>query len=293
MERAEKAKKADEEQKPLLTERISVELSDREIALLGAKLAETRLNQIAIDKEFSAVKSEFSAKLRALGVEIDLLAKQVNARVADVDIAVEEIHDDDRKMVIVVRHDTGDVLRTREMTAQERGAAFTRRQHALPGILDGTDLVDEADRAVRSELHPAWGGHGPGDLQDPTDRQDAALAAERPFLSDENEDAAARCRGCDHVHKGRDLAYICARCPCPIRPRGFAEEGPDDEEPVEDDDDPGPIRASDEEEPPEARPTDPLPPPTIEDDFIEHKGQHLRRVVRSPKDNGQPEAPKR
>jgi hypothetical protein len=235
MGKAEKTHPKDETTEPL-TELISVELSDREVAELGRKLARTRIEQITLDKEYAEVKADFSARLRALSCEIDLLAKQVNDRTTEIEIPVELVFDDARSTVAIVRAGDGEVLRTRDMTVQEKGAAFTRRQTTLPGLLESTDLVDAKDH------------------QDETDRQDAAVAAARPFLGDDGYEPAPS--PFDDNHLG-------------LPGRGD-ENSPDDEEPEPaPDEDDGPVPASSEEEPPESA-----------QDFIEHKGQHLRRVSR-------------
>jgi hypothetical protein len=249
-------------------EKLTVPLSDREVSELGIKHAEARVEYLRLEKEKHEMDVEFNAKLKTLDAEQDSLARQVNARSSEIDVECEEIHDDARKMVEVWRLAPRELLKTREMTVQEKGAAFTRKQPGLPGLLDGTDLVDDADRAT------AAGARDDDDADDedrsPNQEADLRDVAKNFVAPSKNNDLGLPGRG--------------------------DENGPADEEPEEEDDG-EPIEASGEEEPPEgapARRTDPAPPPDA-GEIIEHKGQSLRRVPRGPRDpgNGQPEAPKR
>jgi hypothetical protein len=138
-----KEPKQSAEAKPL-TEKVPVPLSDREVAELGVRLAETRQRTGKLETEKRDTDQGYNAQLKTLEALQDTLAKQINERQSEIEIAVKEVPDDARKMVCIVRLDNGQLLRTREMTTKEKGEAFTRRQ---PGLFD-KNLVPEGEHGV-------------------------------------------------------------------------------------------------------------------------------------------------
>jgi hypothetical protein len=205
-----------------LTEKVAVPLSDREVAELGMKLAETRARTGRMEREKKDVDTDYNAKLKTLEAEQDTLAKQINERQSEIDVAVKEVPDDARKMVCIVRLDNGALLRTREMTTKEKGEAFTRKQPGLPGMLEGTDLVDAADKQ-EGAASPFDGNDlglpGRGDENGPGDEEDDADAP--PAEDDEPADPrdTERPPPADDVieHKGQQLRRV---------PRGHQPDAP-------------------------------------------------------------------
>jgi hypothetical protein len=116
-----------------LFEKIKIHLTDAQAIELGDELAEKEVARTALEEEKSAALGSFNAKLKTADAEIVDLATQLNERVREQEVEVREEHDDGRNVVVIIRQDNGQVLRTRNMTLNEMAEAKSRLQGDLFG----------------------------------------------------------------------------------------------------------------------------------------------------------------
>lgn len=126
-----------------LTESEVVELS-REHCRVLSEIGSLQMRKRAMDKEFNAQIDEASDK--AVGMQRTIVT---GTELREVD--VHEVLDYRTGLVTVIRRDTGEVIESREMTAEER-------QLPIPGTEPGSEsLGDDVDPFASDD------GRGPGD----------------------------------------------------------------------------------------------------------------------------------
>lgn len=106
-------------------------LSELEVAERAHKLAKAALDLVALDVRKKVAAAAFKEEHELLNSNAKQLAREVHTRQEMRDVEVEYRHDDIRLHVDTIRCDTGEVISSRPMTADE---ARDARQTKLPGI---------------------------------------------------------------------------------------------------------------------------------------------------------------
>jgi hypothetical protein len=106
-------------------------LSEHEVAERAHKLAKAALDLVALDVKKKLAASQFKEEHELLNSNAKQLAREVHTRQEMRDVEIEYQHDDIRLAVDTIRCDTGEVIHSRPMTADE---AKDARQAKLPGI---------------------------------------------------------------------------------------------------------------------------------------------------------------
>lgn len=111
------------------TRSLPCKLTDDEVAQRAAKMAAHVHDLVGLEVKAKASAAEFKEEKGRLSAEVKILAAAVRHRAEVRDVEVEIVHDDIRFAVDVIRLDTGEVVSTRRMNADEEQAA---RQAKLP-----------------------------------------------------------------------------------------------------------------------------------------------------------------
>ncbi len=110
-------------QKKPMTENDRVRLGG-ELAGVSQRLAETK-------SEKSAVAKVYAGRVGNLENQITEISRQLTDGFLELRIEVEEVPDDARQIVVIVRTDTGEVFDSRPMNEAEKAEAVKRRQVGL------------------------------------------------------------------------------------------------------------------------------------------------------------------
>ena len=108
--------------------KLPVELSDEELAKRAAELAAKELEKDRVEEQKKAV----GAPIAGLKLAIRRLSQVVDTGTEEQEIPCDEVFDDDRFEVRIVRQDNGDELHRRPYTSIEREELLDRRQETLP-----------------------------------------------------------------------------------------------------------------------------------------------------------------
>lgn len=127
---------------------------------LGSDLARVALTMDTIEDEQGSMNRAFRVKLRQLKEQKKTLSRQLDSGEVEHRIAVEEVHDDSRMVVQVLRADTRELVTQRPMNEAEKLAATARKQVEMFG--DGDDDDDDGPRDTDRRPPPARrSGTGP------------------------------------------------------------------------------------------------------------------------------------
>lgn len=102
------------------TELLPVVLTDIELLDLGQKLAEKHREARAEEDDQKESKSAMKERLEGIENEISRLAGLIRERREYRNVEVHEMKDFTRGMVDTLRNDTGELVRTRPMTSEDR-----------------------------------------------------------------------------------------------------------------------------------------------------------------------------
>lgn len=125
-------------------EKLPCSLNPDEIRRKGEELALARKKHKDLAEEAKSVAAEFKAKLKRLDETIDDLAEQIRSKRETRDVEVIERRDTVNAMVETVRCDTGEVVRSRAMTLNER------QVHLFDVNAERDDDEDVSDEAEAS-----------------------------------------------------------------------------------------------------------------------------------------------
>lgn len=125
-------------------EKLPCSLTLDEVRRKGEELALARKKFVETADEAKNVAADFKAKLKELDKAIDELAEQVRSKREMRDVEVIERRDTVNAMVETVRCDTGEVVRSRAMTLNER------QVHLFDVNAERDDDEDVSDEAEAS-----------------------------------------------------------------------------------------------------------------------------------------------
>lgn len=113
------------------TEKLPCDLTSFELRERATKMANVvnEIEQLELKKKVATDTAK--REIDALVVSVSQLARQVRTGKEDREVEVEEVHDEIRFAVETFRTDTGEVVRSRPMTDEEKKHAL---QVALPGL---------------------------------------------------------------------------------------------------------------------------------------------------------------
>ena len=115
------------------TETLPVVLTDIELLDLGQKLAEKHREGRMEEDDQKEAKSAMKERLEGIENEINRLAGLIRERREYRQVEVHEVKDFSRSMVDTLRDDTGELVRTRPMTSEDRTVSlFTDANTAGP-----------------------------------------------------------------------------------------------------------------------------------------------------------------
>jgi hypothetical protein len=112
--------------------KLSVELSKEELAKRAQELAAKELEKDRVEEQKKAV----GAPLGGLKLDIRRLSKVVDTGIEEQEVACDEIFDDDRFEVRIIRKDTGEKIHDRPYSSLERAEAT---QETLPFEVETTN----------------------------------------------------------------------------------------------------------------------------------------------------------
>jgi hypothetical protein len=104
----------------MLLEKLPCKLNDDEVRRKGEELALARKKHHEVADEAKSSAAEFKDRLKKIDTQIDLLAEQVRSKRETREVEVIERKDLDAAMVETIRTDTGEIVRARAMSLQER-----------------------------------------------------------------------------------------------------------------------------------------------------------------------------
>lgn len=107
-------------------------LTETDTLRLGAELAGTAGELIELKEEKSNVSRSYRVRIRELEEKVEALSRQLNDGVVEKKFEVEEVPDDSRKMIQILRKDTREQLTVRPMNEAEKEASRKRQQADLP-----------------------------------------------------------------------------------------------------------------------------------------------------------------
>lgn len=113
------------------TQKLPCPLTDLEVETRAHTLAKTVNELVKLDVEKKVAAGTFKERHDVLNAAAKQLAVQVHDRQELRDVEIEYQHDEIRLAVNTIRCDTGEVIHSRPMTADE---AKDARQAKLPGI---------------------------------------------------------------------------------------------------------------------------------------------------------------
>jgi hypothetical protein len=122
------------------TKLLKCELTEEEIAQKGKQLAHTEEEREQNAAERKAVMAEFKSKDEAFASTINQLSAQINTRSEYRYVPVENKMNYEMCMVETYRRDTGELIATRVMTAEELQQKF-----AFEGDADSDDKAKSAE----------------------------------------------------------------------------------------------------------------------------------------------------
>jgi hypothetical protein len=127
--------------------RLPVELSDEEIAKRADELAAKELEKDREEASKKSANASATGRISLLKERIKQLSEAIDAKTEEQEIACDEVFDDDRFEVRIVRKDTGEKLHDRPYTSLEREEALDRKQETLPFVDgDGPKPVGKAKK---------------------------------------------------------------------------------------------------------------------------------------------------
>lgn len=126
-------------------ETLPCELTEYEVAERAKTLAELHAKQDKLEVEKKAVVDDFKGKLDHVERDMKILARQVRDRSEHRDVEVDERLDDIRFVIETFRLDTGEIIRSRPMTQDEKTEAM---QASLPGIGKRRGRKSVEDRVI-------------------------------------------------------------------------------------------------------------------------------------------------
>ncbi len=122
-------------------EKIELLLSDDEVLASGEELARKLSEKERVEERRKLAASGFKEEHEDLDYGIAKLREEVNTRRRDIWVEVRDQRTDETCTIATVRIDTGEIIRTREMTSEER-------QGKLYGITGRSP--DDQDRIDRT-----------------------------------------------------------------------------------------------------------------------------------------------
>lgn len=117
-------------------------MDDADRIAIGNELANVERQLIAVKEEKSNVNKKYRVRINDLEEKTDALSKQLADGVAVVKFEVEEVPDDERGMIQVMRKGTNQLVNARPMTEVEKEAMRKRKQ---------TDLFDADGKPTKAE----------------------------------------------------------------------------------------------------------------------------------------------
>jgi hypothetical protein len=127
--------------------KLPVELSEEELAKRASELAAKELEKDRVEEQKKAV----GAPIAGLKLAIRRLSQVVDTGVEEQEIPCDEIFDDDKMEVRLVRHDTGDEIHVRPYSSLEREAMVDRRQEKLPFQSEGVKEAKQHAKQLRQK----------------------------------------------------------------------------------------------------------------------------------------------
>ena len=128
-------------------EKLPCKLDNTEVRLKGEELALARKEHHELADAAKASAARFKTSIKEVDERIDDLAEQVRTRQETRDVEIIDVKDMDRQMVDTIRTDTGEVVRSRAMTLNERQIHLFE-----PGVRLVDDLDDETEDETEDDL---------------------------------------------------------------------------------------------------------------------------------------------
>lgn len=120
-------------------ERLSCRLTAQETLRKGAELVETMADKGLLELEIKEQTSTLKAQVKKLSQRSDALALEIRTGEEYRQVECTERRDFRNNLVDVVRMDTGEVVRSRPMTAGERQEQIDFARHEVDNDNDGGD----------------------------------------------------------------------------------------------------------------------------------------------------------
>jgi hypothetical protein len=114
---------------------------------LGADLARADLALVTMKEEKRDTSRAYRVKINELEDTIESLSRQLNNGVVEYSFEVEEVPDDARQMIVIMRKGTNQQINTRQMTEAEKIACAKRRQPEL--FDDDGNPIHDTERPPR------------------------------------------------------------------------------------------------------------------------------------------------
>jgi len=155
-----------------LYELVPTTLSDEQLAEMRDALASKKIAQKEIKEEKRKAVSDFNARISALDSEMQDIATKITNRTVDVQVEITEVANDADYTVSLVSKSAGKLIRTRDMSVEERLAADKRKLQLVLPLGEVKELKKEAEASP----DPSAGGPKMGPVHEPTDGQCCASA---------------------------------------------------------------------------------------------------------------------
>jgi protein subunit release factor A len=101
------------------TRKLPVKLNDEELADRGRAVAKAVEDRAALQEEKKAADADINGKIKSQGEIIRCLSRVITTGTEDREVEVAINKDNESRMISVVREDTGEIVESRPMTADE------------------------------------------------------------------------------------------------------------------------------------------------------------------------------
>lgn len=101
------------------TRKLPVKLNDEELADRGRAVAKAVEERAALQEEKKAADADINGKIKTQGEIIRCLSRVITTGTEEREVEVVMNKDNETSMISVVREDTGEVVESRPMTAEE------------------------------------------------------------------------------------------------------------------------------------------------------------------------------
>ena len=147
-----------------MTKNLPCQLTAEEKAQKAYKLVQLLVSLDEVEEERKTITSEYRSRLKGLRLESTRLREVYRSGIESRPVPVEEQPDSRRGEVYVIRLDTGEVVSTRPMTADERQGAiqFYKRTSEESMMLEVIRAEEDDSEPGRSDRGPR-GSNGDGE----------------------------------------------------------------------------------------------------------------------------------